>query len=89
MRERVLAAARRAGRDPEEITCVYNVEVRVDERARAAPSVVAGPPDEVAGRLTEFLRSGFDALNLIPSGPGHDEQAERLAVDVLPAVRAG
>ena len=42
-----------------------------------------------AGRLTEFLRSGFDALNLIPSGHGHDEQAERLAVDVLPAVRAG
>jgi probable F420-dependent oxidoreductase len=88
MRERVLAAARQAGRDPGEITCAYNLEVRVDEHASARPSVVSGPPDAVTERLLGFLELGFTALNLIPAGPGKDDQTERLARDVLPALRA-
>jgi probable F420-dependent oxidoreductase len=88
MRERVLAAARQAGRDPGEITCAYNLEVRVDEHAGARPSVVSGPPDAVTERLLGFLELGFTALNLIPAGPGKDDQTERLARDVLPALRA-
>jgi hypothetical protein len=32
---------------------------------------------------------GFATLNLMPVGPGVDEQAERLAREVIPAVRAG
>jgi probable F420-dependent oxidoreductase len=88
MRRRVLAAARQAGRDPVELTCAYNLEVRVDEHAGASPSLVAGPPDAVTERLLGFLELGFTALNLIPAGPGTDEQAERLAREVLPALRA-
>jgi probable F420-dependent oxidoreductase len=88
MRERVLAAARQAGRDPGEITCAYNLEVRVDEHAGSRPSVVSGPPDAVTERLLGFLELGFTALNLIPAGPGKDDQTERLARDVLPALRA-
>jgi alkanesulfonate monooxygenase SsuD/methylene tetrahydromethanopterin reductase-like flavin-dependent oxidoreductase (luciferase family) len=102
MREHVLAAASAAGRDPGEITCAYNVGVRVDERAEAPDrpghpvgvprtppsSVVAGSPDAVAERLLGFRRLGFDALSLIPVGPGEREQAERLGRDVLPALRA-
>jgi probable F420-dependent oxidoreductase len=88
MRERVLAAARQAGRDPGEITCAYNLEVRVDEHAGARPSVVSGPPDAVTERLLGLLELGFTALNLIPAGPGKDDQTERLARDVLPALRA-
>jgi alkanesulfonate monooxygenase SsuD/methylene tetrahydromethanopterin reductase-like flavin-dependent oxidoreductase (luciferase family) len=87
MRERVLAAARAAGRDPGEITCAYNVAVRVDERAATRPSSVAGSPDAVAGRLLGFLELGFTALSLIPVGPGEREQAERLAREVVPALR--
>jgi probable F420-dependent oxidoreductase len=89
MRERVLAAARAAGRDPGEITCAYNVGVRVDERAEARPSTVVGSPDAVAERLLGFLELGFTALSLIPLGPGDREQVERLAREVVPALRAG
>jgi probable F420-dependent oxidoreductase len=88
MRERVLAAARAAGREPEEITCCYNLEVRVDERAEAPASVVRGSADAVAEQLLGFVKLGFTALNFLPVGPGLDEQAERLAREVLPAVRA-
>jgi len=89
MRERVLAAASAAGRDPAEITCAYNVGVRVDERAEARPDEVVGSPEVVAERLLGFLELGFTALSLIPMGPGQREQAERLAREVVPALRAG
>jgi len=89
MRERVMAAARQAGREPGEITCCYNIAIRVDERTDAQPSVVAGPPGAVAEQLLGFVKLGFTALNLIPAGPGKDEQAERLAREVIPTVRAG
>jgi alkanesulfonate monooxygenase SsuD/methylene tetrahydromethanopterin reductase-like flavin-dependent oxidoreductase (luciferase family) len=88
MRRRVLAAAEAAGRDPAEVTCAYNVGVRVDERAGARPAAVAGPPEAVAERLLGFLELGFTALSLIPLGPDEQEQAERLAAEVVPALRA-
>jgi alkanesulfonate monooxygenase SsuD/methylene tetrahydromethanopterin reductase-like flavin-dependent oxidoreductase (luciferase family) len=89
MRERVLAAAVAAGRDPGEITCAYNVGVRVDERAAAGPdaSVVVGAAGAVTERLLGFSSLGFDALSLVPVGPGEQEQAERLGREVVPALR--
>jgi probable F420-dependent oxidoreductase len=88
MRDRVLAAARDAGRDPDAITCVYNLDVRVDERAEPTPSVVAGPPGAVAERLRGFLEIGFTAMNFLPAGPDPAEQAERLGREIIPALRA-
>ena len=88
MRERILAAARDAGRDPAEITCAYNLAVRVDEHAKPQPDTVSGSPDAVAEQLIGFLELGFTALNFIPTGPDPAEQAERLAREVLPTVRA-
>jgi alkanesulfonate monooxygenase SsuD/methylene tetrahydromethanopterin reductase-like flavin-dependent oxidoreductase (luciferase family) len=88
MRDRVLAAARQAGRQRGDITCVYNIEIRVDDRTNGDPSVVRGSPEVVAERLLGFLGIGFTALNLIPAGAGKDEQAERLAVEVIPRIRA-
>ncbi|HEX6676258.1 MAG TPA: LLM class flavin-dependent oxidoreductase [Actinomycetes bacterium] len=88
MRERVLAAARDAGRDPGEITAAYNLLFRLDEHARAAPSVVAGSAGAVAEQLAGFLRLGFTALSVTPAGPGAGEQVERFAAEVIPAVRA-
>ena len=87
MRERVRAAAGAAGRDPEEITCAYNVGVRVDERAAAEESVVVGSAGAVTERLLGFRSLGFDALSLIPVGPGEREQAELLGREVVPALR--
>ncbi len=87
MRQQILAAAREVGRDPEEITCCYNLEVRIGDRD-PRPGVVSGSPGEVGEQLGSFVRLGFTAFNLIPVGPGEDEQRERLARVVIPAVRA-
>ena len=78
-----------AGRDPSEITCAYNVEVRVDERPDPEPgrSVVWGAPYAVAERLIGFTALGFTAMNVMAAGPDAPEQAERIATEVLPAVR--
>jgi alkanesulfonate monooxygenase SsuD/methylene tetrahydromethanopterin reductase-like flavin-dependent oxidoreductase (luciferase family) len=86
MRDRVFAAAREAGRDPSELTLAYNVEVRVGDRSDA-PTVLAGEPDAIADRLLGFVALGFSAFNLSVSGPAPAEQLERLAREVVPAVR--
>jgi alkanesulfonate monooxygenase SsuD/methylene tetrahydromethanopterin reductase-like flavin-dependent oxidoreductase (luciferase family) len=87
MRQRVLDAAVAAGRHPSEITCAYNIEVRLDG-APESPSVVSGSANEVAERLVGFTKLGFSAFNFMLSGADQDEQAERLAREVVPAVRA-
>jgi alkanesulfonate monooxygenase SsuD/methylene tetrahydromethanopterin reductase-like flavin-dependent oxidoreductase (luciferase family) len=88
MRDRVLAAAWKAGREPEEITCVYNLDIRIDERGDLPPSVVSGSAEALTDRLVSFTAMGFTAFNLCPAGPGEDEQVERLAREVIPAVRS-
>jgi alkanesulfonate monooxygenase SsuD/methylene tetrahydromethanopterin reductase-like flavin-dependent oxidoreductase (luciferase family) len=88
MRERVLAAAREAGRDTSQFTCALNLEVQVDEQATAGPSVLAGPPGAVAEQLIGLVAAGFTALNFIVAARSADEQAERLAREVLPEVAA-
>jgi alkanesulfonate monooxygenase SsuD/methylene tetrahydromethanopterin reductase-like flavin-dependent oxidoreductase (luciferase family) len=88
MRERVLAAAREVGREAEEITCVYNMEFRLDDRPDPNPSIVSGPPPLVIERLLEFANLGFRGMNFITVGPGPQEQREWLAREVLPHVRS-
>lgn len=86
MRERVLEAARRAGRDPAEITCVYNIEIELRKQPDRDESRVAGPPTFVAERLHGFAELGFSAFNFIL---GDDpEQLEQLATEVVPLLRA-
>lgn len=88
MRDRVLSAARAAGREPGSVTAVYNVAVRVDEHAAPQPSTVVGGAEAVAEQLIGFTRLGFSGFNFQPAGPDPDEQAERLAREVIPLVRA-
>jgi probable F420-dependent oxidoreductase len=88
MRERVRRAAEAADRDPDDIDYALNVGVRVDERASPRDGVVVGGPDEVARALTEITELGVTFLNLWPAGDGA-EQRERLAKEVVPAVRVG
>ena len=45
-------------------------------------------PADVSERLGSFVELGFTAMNFMPVGPDSAEQAERLAKEVLPAVRA-
>jgi probable F420-dependent oxidoreductase len=89
MHERVLRAAREAGRDPEEIAWIYNLQVSVGETRDAGPNVISGSPDEVAEQLIRLTKLGLQGMNFITVGPEVGEQAERLAKEVLPAVRAG
>ena len=88
MRGRVLSAGREVGREPEEITCVYNIDVRVDERADEPPSVVAGPARARGPTTTQLPGPWLHGHEPVPVGPDQDEQAERLAREVVPAVRS-
>jgi alkanesulfonate monooxygenase SsuD/methylene tetrahydromethanopterin reductase-like flavin-dependent oxidoreductase (luciferase family) len=88
MRERVLAAARDAGRRVDEITCALNAQVRVHERACGDDSTIAGPPDAIAERLSAFLDAGFSAVNFMLDGDALDEQMERVATEVIPQLSA-
>jgi alkanesulfonate monooxygenase SsuD/methylene tetrahydromethanopterin reductase-like flavin-dependent oxidoreductase (luciferase family) len=88
MRDRIFAAARETGRDPEQITLAYNIEIRIESRADSSPGVISGTPDEVIGRLVALVSLGFTAMNFKPVGPNRHDQIERLGLEVLPALRA-
>lgn len=87
MRDRIRRAAEEARRDPDVIEFAYNVAVRVDERADPRPHVVAGPAEKVVEELRALLDMGVTLPNLWPAGEGF-EQRERLAAEVLPALRS-
>jgi alkanesulfonate monooxygenase SsuD/methylene tetrahydromethanopterin reductase-like flavin-dependent oxidoreductase (luciferase family) len=87
MRERILQAAADAGRAPDAITCVCNLEVRIGAKDPDR-SVVSGEPEQVLERLRELEEVGFGGMNFIVTGQDAEEQRERLAVEVLPALRA-
>jgi len=88
MRGKVLAAARQAGRSPEELTCALNVEIHVGDGAEPRPGLIAGHGDQVAASLLEFVAAGFTAFNFMPVGAPAREQMEQLATDVIPELRA-
>ena len=88
MRGKVLAAARQAGRSPDELTCALNVEIHVGDRAEPRPGLIAGHGDQVAASLLAFVAAGFTAFNFMPVGAPAREQMERLATDVIPVLRA-
>ena len=88
MRERILTAAVEAGRSADDVTLVYNLQVRVGDGSDPGPDVVSGSPDQVTEQLRGFVELGFTAMNFIPMGPDESEQRERLAREVVPALRA-
>ncbi|GAB3969594.1 hypothetical protein GCM10029978_041200 [Actinoallomurus acanthiterrae] len=87
MRDRVLAAAADAGRDQSDITCVYNVPVWIDGPA-SVPGTVTGSVSAVTDRLLELAALGFTSMNFMLPEDDARSQAERLAGDVLPALRS-
>ena len=88
MLDRIVAAARQTGRDPEGIAFVYNIEVLIDVPANSDPGIISGSPEEVIHRLTSLIPLGLSAINFKPVGPDRHEQVERLGLEVLPALRA-
>ncbi|HZA40433.1 MAG TPA: LLM class flavin-dependent oxidoreductase [Actinomycetota bacterium] len=88
MRDRIFAAARGVGRDPEEITFAYNIEVQIGAGGTPNPGIVSGSSEAVAERLASLLPLGVGAINLKPVGPDRSGQVEQLGLEVLPALRA-
>jgi alkanesulfonate monooxygenase SsuD/methylene tetrahydromethanopterin reductase-like flavin-dependent oxidoreductase (luciferase family) len=84
--ERIRATAEHVGRNPDEITYGYNIPILVREGAVTNRWRVAGNAREVARQLAAMARHGFTFLNLWPAEEAVT-QRERLARDVLPAVR--
>jgi alkanesulfonate monooxygenase SsuD/methylene tetrahydromethanopterin reductase-like flavin-dependent oxidoreductase (luciferase family) len=87
LRRRVDTAAREAGRDPNEILGVYNMEIRVGD-GPALTGGISGAPSEIADRLIDFVGLGFGGFNFAIVGRERLEQVDRLGAEVLPAVRA-
>jgi hypothetical protein len=87
MRDRVLAAAERAGRDPAELTCALNTQVTVDDRGGRHPDPLTGPPAKIVDSVRRYAELGFTAFNFIPTGEDPAGQVTRLAAEVLPALR--
>jgi probable F420-dependent oxidoreductase len=85
LRDKIRAAAVAAGRDPDEITLAYNVEVHVGTASQ--PGVVSGPPEAVVEQLHGFAELGFTAFNVMPAGPDVSEQMHLLARHVLPELQ--
>jgi hypothetical protein len=63
------------------------MQAQVSEHAAGGPSLVAGAPDAITEHLLTFARIGFTSFSFTLNGPGTRQQAERLAHEVIPAVR--
>lgn len=85
--QRVRAAAERAGRDPDRLDYAFNVGVRVGGPPPPDPDRrLGGQPDEIVEGVLDLVELGFTVVNFFVGGR-RDEQAERLASEVLPVVR--
>lgn len=84
MRDRVIAAAREAGRAESEVTFALNLAVRVGPGPDHTDDLLTGNAEAVTEQLTELAGMGFTVFNLMVRGPDSDEQIERLAQEVLP-----
>ena len=83
---RIDAAAVAAGRDPAAVRRLYNVSGRIDDRGNGG--FLQGPPDRWVDELTGLVTgAGMESFILWPAEPG-EEQVERFATEVAPAVRA-
>ncbi|MGI8518726.1 MAG: LLM class flavin-dependent oxidoreductase [Acidimicrobiia bacterium] len=87
MRDKVLAAADEAGRQPEAVACVLNVEVQIGEDRSDSADALIGRADNVVDRLLEFVNLGFNGFNFMALGPDPLDQYRRLALEVVPALR--
>jgi alkanesulfonate monooxygenase SsuD/methylene tetrahydromethanopterin reductase-like flavin-dependent oxidoreductase (luciferase family) len=93
MRSRVLRAAEAAGRDPGTLTCALHLQVAVGaagdgDQSEGDSGELKGSADAVTARLVDFVHRGFTAFSIVPSGQDKAAQIERIAKEVLPAVRS-
>jgi hypothetical protein len=86
MRDKIMIAARAAGRDPDDITYCYHLQVNLDPDAQPEPGVLTGPTAKIAEELVGFGKLGFTAFSVTPVGPDRAAELERVATEIIPAV---
>jgi alkanesulfonate monooxygenase SsuD/methylene tetrahydromethanopterin reductase-like flavin-dependent oxidoreductase (luciferase family) len=89
MRRRIDAAAEQAGRQPEQIRGILNAGIRIDPDAEPRPDVLTGSAKQVVSQLRDLLRLGFTGVNFNISDPDRTESMQRIAEEVIPALRSG
>ena len=88
MRRRIDAAAKAAGRRPDQIRSILNVGIRIDPDAHPQPDAVSGSAKLVISQLRDLLDLGFTGFNFILSGPDRTTNMRQIADDVLPVLRS-
>lgn len=88
MRRRIDAAAEAAGRPPEEIRSILNLNIRIDPDAQPQEEAVAGSARDAVGQLRHLLDLGFSGFSFYVSGPDRMTSTQRIAEEVLPALRS-
>ncbi|HEX3488603.1 MAG TPA: LLM class flavin-dependent oxidoreductase [Streptosporangiaceae bacterium] len=88
MRRRIDEAALAAGRRPDEIRGILNLNLRLDPGAEPEPDSVAGSPGQVISQLRDLLGLGFTGFNFLLNGPDRAAAMRRVADEVLPALRS-
>jgi alkanesulfonate monooxygenase SsuD/methylene tetrahydromethanopterin reductase-like flavin-dependent oxidoreductase (luciferase family) len=83
---RVVSGAERAGRDPASLTRVLSMEAQVGELKDPPDNAVTGTPEAVAEQLSNLLDLGFDGINITILDANREEQAARLAQEVIPLI---
>jgi alkanesulfonate monooxygenase SsuD/methylene tetrahydromethanopterin reductase-like flavin-dependent oxidoreductase (luciferase family) len=86
MRRRIDEAALAAGRRPDEIRGILNLNLSLDPAAGARPDTVTGSPDQVISQLRDLLGLGFSGFNFLIGGPDRAATMRQVAEEVLPAV---
>jgi alkanesulfonate monooxygenase SsuD/methylene tetrahydromethanopterin reductase-like flavin-dependent oxidoreductase (luciferase family) len=87
LRDKLLTAAQAAGRDPDQILCIYHLEVDPSPTTGTEPWVLSGPVERIAETLASFTALGFRAFSLVAGGSDRDATTEQLATEIIPAVR--
>jgi alkanesulfonate monooxygenase SsuD/methylene tetrahydromethanopterin reductase-like flavin-dependent oxidoreductase (luciferase family) len=82
----VRRAAADAGRDPDMLDYAINVGVRIGTPMQDRDRGLGGESGEIVEGVLELLDAGFTVVNFFVGGR-RDEQAERVATEIVPAVR--
>lgn len=88
MRHRIDTAAEAAGRRPDEIRSILNLSIRIGPDAQPQQDAVTGSAKEAVSQLRHLLGFGFTGFNFLVSGPDQIATMQRIAEEVLPALRS-
>lgn len=88
MRHRIDAAAEAAGRRPDEIRSILNLSIRIGADDQPQPDAVTGSAKQAVSELRHLLGLGFTGFNFLISGPDQRAAMQRIAEEVLPALRS-